>query len=130
MRRNAAYLSVSILTILTVTGCTASGRKNVDTEPAATTADVYTPPVQESAYESDPYPTYGSPMPIEDTYEAAAPVITPEPRYHTVMKKDTLYGLARMYYSDPSRWKDIYEANRSVISDPDRIRIGQRLMVP
>ena len=31
---------------------------------------------------------------------------------------------------DQGRWKDIYEANRGVISNPDRIFIGQELVIP
>ncbi len=51
-------------------------------------------------------------------------------RYHTVAKGDTLYSLARRYYSKQRRWKDIYEANRNQISDPNKIRVGQRLLIP
>ena len=52
-------------------------------------------------------------------------------RYHTVTAKETLYGLARVYYHDQSRWRDIFAANRTVIgSDPDTIFVGQRLVIP
>ncbi len=52
-------------------------------------------------------------------------------RYHTVAAKETLYGLARVYYHDQSRWRDIFAANRAVIgSDPNTIFVGQRLVIP
>ena len=51
-------------------------------------------------------------------------------QYHTVTKGDTLYALARHYYSNQRRWKEIYEANRGRISDPNRIHVGQRLVIP
>jgi nucleoid-associated protein YgaU len=49
---------------------------------------------------------------------------------HVVVKGDTLYRLAREYYGDQSRWKEIYEANRDVLSDPHRLRVGQKLIIP
>ena len=55
---------------------------------------------------------------------------SPAVRYHIVAKNDTLYSLARQYYGDHHRWKDIYGANRTSISDPNLIRVGQRLVIP
>lgn len=49
---------------------------------------------------------------------------------HVVAKGDTLYKLARQYYSDQSRWKDIYEANRNVIPNPNMLKVGQQLVIP
>ena len=49
---------------------------------------------------------------------------------HLVAKGDTLFALARRYYSDQSRWKDIWEANRSAVPNPDQIRVGQELVIP
>jgi nucleoid-associated protein YgaU len=114
---------------VTIGGCKSWGKKNTDYESSDAMTDMYTPSAQEPAYGIDRYATYGSPAASEDTFEAA-PVTTSEPRYHVVVKSDTLYGLARTYYGDHRRWKDIYEANRSVISDPNKIRIGQRLLIP
>jgi nucleoid-associated protein YgaU len=51
-------------------------------------------------------------------------------RIHVVKSKDTLYGLARMYYNDVRQWKKIYEANRAQIQDPDKIFIGMELIIP
>ncbi len=49
---------------------------------------------------------------------------------HVVAKGDTLFGLARRYYNEQRRWKDIWEANQSALSDPDVIHIGQELVIP
>ena len=49
---------------------------------------------------------------------------------HVVVKGDTLYGLARLYYGDASRWKDIYDANRGVLPDPNQLRVGRELVIP
>ncbi len=51
-------------------------------------------------------------------------------RTHVVRKGDSLYGLAREYYGDQSRWRDIYEANRGRLSNPDKLSIGMKLIVP
>jgi nucleoid-associated protein YgaU len=51
-------------------------------------------------------------------------------RTHTVQRGDTLYKLARQYYSDQGQWKKIYDANRSVIRDKDRLEPGMRLVIP
>ena len=54
-----------------------------------------------------------------------------EARYHVVSPKETLFSLARSYYSDQRRWKDIYAANSEMIgSDPNRIYVGQKLRIP
>lgn len=55
---------------------------------------------------------------------------SPESRTHQVTKGDTLYALARHYYDDQRRWKDIYEANRNQLPTPDALRIGQALRIP
>lgn len=80
----------------------------------------YEPIVTRSA---DTSPTLSAPMPAEREPAVGT-------RYHTVSKGDTLYALARRYYSDQRRWKDIFEANRDTISDANKIRVGQRLLIP
>ncbi len=49
---------------------------------------------------------------------------------HTVVKGDNLSKLAKQYLGSASRWKEIYEANRDIISDPNRIYVGQTLVIP
>ena len=51
-------------------------------------------------------------------------------RTHIVARKETLYGLARQYYGDHHRWRDIYEANKSHVRNPNKIFVGQRLAIP
>ena len=116
MRRNADTLLASLFLVSMLTGCSLFGGKKKDA-----TADGYDP----SAETAVPTDTYA--YPSGGTYTGA----TTGSRYHTVQKKETLYALARQYYNDQSRWKDIYEANRAEIGgDPSRIRVGQRLVIP
>ena len=50
----------------------------------------------------------------------------------TVRRGDTLMGIARRadVYNDANRWRDIYNANRGQISNPNRIYPGQVLIIP
>lgn len=49
---------------------------------------------------------------------------------HTVAKGETLSHIAQKHYGKASRWQALFEANRDVIDDPDRIFPGQVLKVP
>ena len=131
MRRNATFLLLSALIPFMIVGCKSSGSREAVATPGVTVSDPYTPPVETSTYEPEPYVTYGSPVTGEEAREpvATAPAGA-STRYHTVTKNDTLYSLARQYYGDHHRWKEIYGANRSAISDPNMIRVGQRLVIP
>ena len=50
--------------------------------------------------------------------------------YYEVVEGDTLSGIAQRFYGDASKYMTIYEANRSQLSSPDEIRVGQRLVIP
>ncbi len=130
MRRNAlCVLKFAVITGM-VGGCSLWGKRNTGVDPAVAMEDSFMSPAQATAFGSETYPTYGSPVSIEDTFEPSAPMTALEPRFHTVAKSDTLFRLARTYYNDQRRWKEIYEANRSMLIDPNKIRIGQRLLIP
>jgi hypothetical protein len=42
----------------------------------------------------------------------------------------TLSGIARLFYGDASKWPEIYEANRTVIKNPDIIQGGEVIKIP
>ncbi len=51
-------------------------------------------------------------------------------QYHEVKKGDTLWKIAEHYYGDGSLYKDIFEANKDVLKDPNVIKVGQKLKIP
>ena len=52
------------------------------------------------------------------------------PRVHTLVDGDTLPGLAGRYLGDAQRWVEVFEANRSVLSDPAVLPLGKELKIP
>lgn len=49
---------------------------------------------------------------------------------YTVRSGDTLSGIAQRYYGEASRFNEIFEANRPMLSDPNLIYPGQVLRIP
>lgn len=52
------------------------------------------------------------------------------PQTHTVVKGETLWDLAQRFLGDAHRWPEIYNVNRSTVSDPHWIYPGQVLNMP
>lgn len=59
----------------------------------------------------------------------AAPAPAPQ-RTHTVVKGNTLWGIAQKYYGSGPAWPRIFDANRSKIKDPHWIYPGQVFVIP
>lgn len=51
-------------------------------------------------------------------------------RTYTVKSGDTLSAIARQFYNDASQYMKIFEANKSILSSPDKIAPGQVLTIP
>jgi nucleoid-associated protein YgaU len=49
---------------------------------------------------------------------------------HTVAAGDTLSKLAKRYLGDASRYMDLFNANKTVLTDPNMIKVGQKLTIP
>jgi nucleoid-associated protein YgaU len=49
---------------------------------------------------------------------------------YTVQSGDTLSKISKHFYGDANRYQKIFEANRDVLSDPDKIKPGQVLKIP
>lgn len=53
-----------------------------------------------------------------------------EARFYTVQRGDTLGKIAKENYGKASQYPLIFEANRPMLSDPDKIYPGQVLRIP
>lgn len=49
---------------------------------------------------------------------------------YTIEKGDTLSKIAKEHLGNANAWKQIFEANRDTIEDPDRIFPGQVIKLP
>ena len=65
---------------------------------------------------------------VNDELPAAPPA--PEARYYTVVKGDTLSKIAKEHYGNANLYNKIFEANRPMLSHPDKIYPGQKLRIP
>lgn len=52
------------------------------------------------------------------------------PRTYTVQSGDTLSAISKRFYGTPSRWIDIYQANRDRLSSESALRVGQSIRIP
>lgn len=48
---------------------------------------------------------------------------------YTVVRGDTLWKIAVKFYGNGNRWRKIYEDNKDVLRDPNRLRAGQVLKI-
>jgi len=52
------------------------------------------------------------------------------PRTYTVQSGDSLSKISKQFYGDANQYNKIFEANRDILSDPNRINPGQTLKIP
>ena len=65
---------------------------------------------------------------VEDNLGVA--LAEPEGTYYEVKRGDSLSKIAKAHYGDPMKYPQIFEANRPMLKDPDRIYPGQVLRIP
>ncbi|MDO5613662.1 MAG: peptidoglycan-binding protein LysM [Paracoccus sp. (in: a-proteobacteria)] len=53
-----------------------------------------------------------------------------EPVFHTVQAGETLSAIAKKHLGNANKYNDIFEANRPMLSHPDKIYPGQKLRIP
>ncbi len=71
---------------------------------------------------------------VNDQVEVQVPEPLPEPEpvavLYTVKAGDTLGAIAKAHYGDYKKYPVIFEANKPMLKDPDRIYPGQVLRIP
>jgi len=65
---------------------------------------------------------------VNDDLSVATP--TDEAKFYTVVKGDTLSKIAKEYYGNANAYPKIFEANKPMLSHPDKIYPGQTLRIP
>nr|ALS90357.1 LysM domain protein [uncultured bacterium] len=60
---------------------------------------------------------------------ASAPALAPAQTY-TVKSGDTLSKISKHFYGDANEYMRIFYANRALLHDPDKIQVGQKLVIP
>ena len=61
-------------------------------------------------------------MSVLETYD--------ESRWYTVVRGDTLSKISKEFYGDANKYMKIFEANKPMLSHPDKIYPGQMLRLP
>jgi nucleoid-associated protein YgaU len=61
---------------------------------------------------------------------SAAPAPSPKAKTYTVAAGDSLSKIAKHVYGNAGQYMKIFEANKDKISDPDKIKVGQELVIP
>jgi nucleoid-associated protein YgaU len=64
---------------------------------------------------------------VQSGASSTAPVAA---EIYVVKSGDSLSKIAKQTYGDAKLWKRIFEANKDVIKDPDKIFPGQKLKLP
>ena len=65
---------------------------------------------------------------VNDLLTVAQPA--DESQWHTVVKGDTLSAIAKKFYGNANAYPKIFEANKPMLSHPDKIYPGQLLRIP
>ena len=76
---------------------------------------------------------YSQDLMAEITYDTDAPAATPAghaAKTYTVKAGDTLSKIAKEHYGNANSYMKIFEANKGLLKDPDKIQVGQVLNIP
>lgn len=98
----------------------ASGSQGLEPEPAEPVSrrSSITPPVE---------PVQEEPAAVS---EPAGAVEAGGFTEYTIEKNDTLQKISKKFYGSYSKWSKIYEVNKDVIKDPNRLKPGVMIKVP
>lgn len=77
-----------------------------------------------------PPPAAAKPSGEAPKQPAAAPAKDVYTQWYEVKKGDTLWKIAKEKYGDGSLYPEIFKANQDTLSDPDKIKVGQKLRIP
>ncbi len=67
---------------------------------------------------------------VDDRLKVVAAEPEPEATMYTVKSGDSLSKIAKEFYGDAMRYPEIFEANKPMLKDPNKIYPGQVLRIP
>lgn len=147
MRRMSAWTMIVVMAGLAgfLAGCQEQQEEPVAQAPVQEPIERF-PEAQVPPAEPQPEPvaTLPPPPPVDTSAERpAAKSSKPKPqpkesyasgeksaRTYTVKKGDTLQKISQRFYGTTKKWRQIYEANRGVLKDPDKLTVGTKLTIP
>jgi nucleoid-associated protein YgaU len=65
---------------------------------------------------------------VNDLMTVSSP--EPESQWHTVVSGDNLSKISKHFYGTPNKYPQIFEANKPMLTHPDKIYPGQVLRIP
>lgn len=65
---------------------------------------------------------------VDDRMDVTNP--EPEAKFYEVKSGDSLSKISKAFYGDPMKYNTIFEANKPMLSHPDKIYPGQVLRIP
>ncbi len=67
---------------------------------------------------------------LEEKEELLEGEVKVSTREYVVKKGDTLSGIAQKELGAPHRWQNLYQLNKDRIKDPNKLRPGQKILIP
>jgi len=121
-----AVVVTAVAVVISIRPENTAGDKSIPSQTALA------PPAQQRQITPATTPAPAQPKPEEEKQipPPAEKPTPPAPRFHIVTDGQTLSAIAVMYYGDPAMRKKIYDANRHIIDDIDKIRPAMRLNIP
>lgn len=65
---------------------------------------------------------------VDNLMTVATPA--PQAQFYTVVSGDTLSRISKQFYGDANKYNTIFEANKPMLTHPDKIYPGQVLRIP
>lgn len=119
--------AVALRTVIDATGIPI---ENMNLDVAGDKATIYGQ-VQEQAHKEKLILALGNVNGIA-TVDDRLTVTTPAPQadFYEVKSGDSLSKISKQFYGDPMKYQQIFEANKPMLKDPDKIYPGQKLRIP
>ena len=136
MRGMNAWMLVLAVSTLGLAGCKDKTAEPIEEAPA----QAATLPIFPEDQVPDPEPQPAAPQVPAKPVDTTAGQQLPKESYssgaqggqtYVVKQGDTLQQISRQFYKTNTKWRDIYNANRDVMTKgPDQLEIGMKLKIP